>query len=373
MTINYPQSIACAAALVLAFPMQNTFAASAPCNNSASLMERSCFFESREEYNAVKAQCLSIAPTEDRIECQQDAKDERNDALEECSDQLEARLDACELLGENRYQDPLEDESINFIDPDDIGVSEENNPYVILQAGHTHVLEADDEIIIVHATDEVREIQDVLCRVVVDIAVEEEYDEEDMETDYEAIEVTDDWFAQDDETNVYYCGEVAQNFEDGVLRDLDGSFESGYELAKGGVLTLAMPAEGDVHRTEYALGEAEDIVEYLELATGPTEDEGGDNESFPCGEDGCLKTFDFSPLEPESTEYKYYLPDVGFVLAVSLEDGEIEEDGREELVCIGDSLAILADDPDCGIENPEELLEELCELHDELCMDDDDD
>ena len=318
----------------------------------------------------MKAQCLSIAAAEERTECQKEAKEERNGALEECSDQKEARLDACELLAEHRYQDPLEDPTIIFIDPVDIGFSEENNPYVILQAGHTHVLEADDEIIIVHATDEVREIQGVLCRVVVDIAVEEEFDEEDMVIGYTAIEVTDDWFAQDDQRNVYYCGEVAQNFEDGVLRDLDGSFESGRDLAKGGVLTLAMPAEGDVHRTEYALGEAEDIVEYLAMGATPTEDEGGDNASFPCA-GGCLKTFDFSPLEPESTEYKYYLPGVGFVLAISLEDGEIEEDGREELVCIGDSLAILVDDSDCGIENPEELLEELCELHDELCMDDD--
>ena len=92
---------------------------------------------------------------------------------------------------------------------------------------------------------------------------------------------------------------------------------------------------------------------------------------FPC-DGGCLKTFDFAPLEPESTEYKYYLPGVGFVLAVSLEDGEIEEEGREELICMGDSLAILASE-DCEIEAPQELFGELCDLHDELCMDEDDD
>ena len=370
MTIKHPQSISTTVALVLAFSMQNALASNTACNTSASLMERSCFFEGGEEFNAVKAQCLSIAAAEERTECQEEAKEDRNDGRKECSSQKEARLDACELLAERRYQDPLEDPAINFIDPDEIGVSVENNPFVILQAGHTHVLEAEDEIIIVHATSETREIQGVLCRVVVDIAVEEEFDDEDMEIDYTAIEVTDDWFAQDDQANVYYCGEISRNFEDGVLRDLDGSFESGLDLAKGGLLTLAVPAEGDVHRTEYALGEAEDIVEYLAMDATPTEDEGGDNESFPCA-DSCLKTFDFSPLEPESTEYKYYLPGVGFVLAVSLEDGEIEEDGGEVLVCTGDSLAILADDPDCGIENPEELLEELCELHDELCMDDD--
>ena len=249
-------------------------------------------------------------------------------------------------------------------------VPEANNPYVILEAGHTFVIEEEDAFVVVHVTDEVREIQGVLCRVVVDIELEEEFDEEDNEIDYIATEVTDDWFAQDDQHNVYYCGEVSREFEDEVLRDLDGSFESGIEGASGGTLILAMPAVGDVHRAEYALGEAEDLVEYLSLAASPTEEEGGDNEDFPCN-GTCLKAMDFSPLEPEETEFKYYLPGVGFVLAVSLEDGEIEEDGGERTICIGDSLDILASE-ECGIENPEELFEELCELHEELCEDDDD-
>ena len=92
-----------------------------------------------------------------------------------------------------------------------------------------------------------------------------------------------------------------------------------------------MPMPEQVHRQEYALGEAEDIVQYLAIGTSPTEEEGGENEAFPC-EDACLKTFDFAPLEPESTEFKYYLPGIGFVLAVALEDGEMTgERGRAGL------------------------------------------
>jgi len=233
------------------------------------------------------------------------------------------------------------------------------------------VLAAEDEIVVVYATEEVREIQGVPCRVVADVVVEEEYDDEEGEWEYTPIEVTDDWFAQDENSNVYYCGEVAQNFEDGVLRDLDGSFESGLDHAKGGVLTLAMPSPGDIHRQEYFLGEAEDIVQYLALDASPPEEEGGENDAYPC-EGNCLKTFDFAPLEPESTEYKYYLPGTGFVLAVSLEDGEVDEEGRESLVCAGSSLDVLFDEA-CEIEDPEELLEDLCEFHDEFCADDEDD
>ena len=82
---------------------------------------------------------------------------------------------------------------------------------------------------------------------------------------------------------------------------------------------------------------------------------------FPCAPDGCLKTFDFAPIDPESTEFKYYIPGVGFILAVAMEDGELTGE-REELVCVGDSLDVLTDNPDCGIAEPETMLEELCKL-----------
>jgi len=338
------------------------------CERSAKDMARSCRFESAEEFNATWANCRQLATRNERIACKQMARAERLEAFSDCGGQFEARGDVCELLDENRYSDPLTDPAISFIDPDDIGEGGlSNNPYVILQAGHTHVLKSEDEIVVVHATGETRDILGVSCRVVVDIVVEEEYDDEETEWDYAPIEITHDWFAQDAYSNVYYCGEIARNFEDGVLRDLDGSFEAGVNFAKGGLLTLALPAVGEVHRQEYSLGEAEDIVEYIALAASPEAVEGGENPAFPCA-GTCLETYDSAALEPDASEFKYYLPGVGFVLAVGLEDGEITGE-REELVCTGDSLDILADD-DCGIEDPEELLEDLCELHSAFCEDD---
>ncbi len=348
----------------------HTASAAQGCARSAQLMRQSCNAEIKEEFAATTASCAGISDKGERRECKSEALEEKQEQKEVCNDQREARLDACAVLDEVYYDDPLEDEAISFVDPDDIGSTWPNNPYVILQPGHTHVLAAEDEIVVVYVTEEIREIQGVSCRVVADVVLEEEYDEEEMEWEYTAIEVTDDWFAQDTDSNVYYCGEVAQNFEDGVLRDLDGSFESGVDFAKGGLLTLAAPMPGDTHRQEYFLGEAEDIVEYIATDASPSAGEGGDNENFPC-EQNCLKTFDYAPLEPESTEYKYYLPGVGFVLAVSMEDGEIEEDGREELVCSGDSLSILST-PQCGIMDPDELIEDLCEYHDEFCEEDED-
>lgn len=363
-------------------------AASSPCNYSATLMAHSCQAERKEEFNAVIARCNSISSADERNECKAMAKEERKEAVGTCADQKEARIEVCDALGEGRYMDPLVDPDIEFIDPDDIGPGgEDNNPYVILEAGHTHVLRSEEydpeedessiELIVVYATDEVREIEGVDCRVVVDIAVEPEFDEDEGKWEFEPVEVTDDWFAQDTATNVYYCGEIAQNFEDGVLRDLDGSFEAGLEYAEGGVLTLAFPSPGDMHRQEYALGEAEDIVEYLALGADPADEGISEEELHPAyrcttGGNDCLMTYDSAPLEPGHAEFKYYLAGTGFVLAAAVEDGELDENSGEWLVCEGDSLDVLDScgfDDEFGAGATDELKEELCDLHDEFCDD----
>lgn len=330
-------------------------------------MYRACLFEVGDDLYTTLANCKNLADDADRRACQEDARVGRREGAASCGEVHAARQDACELLGEERYApDPLLDPANVFIDPDDIydgsKGSYDPSPYVSLVAGHTYVLRAGDEgeeTVVVHVTDESREILGVLCRVVIDVVLE--VSEEEGEIDYEAVEVTDDWFAQDTESNVYYCGEVARNFEDGVLRNLDGSFEAGIDFAKSGNLIRHFPVPGNAHRQEFALGEAEDIVQYVDLDTSPTEEEGGENASFPCG-NACLKTLEFAPLEPESSEYKYYLPGVGFVLAVAMEDGEITGE-REALVCVGDSLDVLASSACASaIPDPAMLLEEICVL-----------
>jgi len=142
---------------------------------------------------------------------------------------------------------------------------------------------------------------------------------------------------------------------------------------------LYTPIDGLAHRSEFAPGEAEDIIQYVSAMSGPTEDEGGDNLAFPCGTMGCLRTYDFAPLDPESTEFKFYKPlvgtdpaAVGFVLAVGMEDGEVVE--REELVCSGGSLDVLTDVADpCGLgDAAEDLLAELCKVSpDAFCGEED--
>ncbi|MCP5312202.1 MAG: hypothetical protein H6955_01510 [Chromatiaceae bacterium] len=337
------------------------------CEKTAKTMYSACRLDTWDDYNVAEANCMNLSDRSDRRACSRAALAERREGLASCRDQLDAREETCEVLGEDRYDpDPLLDPDIVFVEPDDVD-PQQANPFVSVVSGHTHVLREGDETIVVHVTADTKEINGVACRVVVDAVVEQETDETGTEVEYAPVEVTDDWFAQDVDGNVYYCGELARNFEDGELVDLDGSFKAGVDRAKSGLLIAAQPQVGLAHRQEFALGEAEDVIQYADLAAHPTDD----NPRFPCAAaGGCLQTLEFTPLEPDTAEYKYYLPGIGFVMAEKLEDG-LATGERAELVCTGDSLDVLHDAA-CEIADPEALLASLCRLSpDAFCTDQD--
>ena len=333
------------------------------CTITAKNAAKGCRADVDEEYWIGLGNCQNLPSYAERGDCRAEVDLIQEEDTEECTAVRDARYDACDLFGQDRVSDPLLDPNISFVDPDEIPDIWPVNPYVSLAVGHTYVLQAGEdfeETVIVTVTDEIREINGVDCRVVTDAVVIEGVDDEDGGVDYEPEEITDDYFTQSEAGDVYYCGEISQNFEDGYLTDLDGSFVSGVEYAKAGRLIRAAPQVGDADRQEWFLDEAEDIVEYVDLAGIPSAEEGGENEDFPCAPNGCLKTMDSAPIEPEGGEFKYYIAGTGFVLASEMEDGEFTGE-REELLCVGDSLDILNDEA-CGIADVEELLDELCEL-----------
>ena len=184
------------------------------------------------------------------------------------------------------------------------------NRWFPLVPGTTWTYEGGDETITVTVTEDTKEILGVTCAVVRDV----------VEEDGEVIEDTNDWYAQDKAGNVWYFGEIARNFEDGELHDLDGSWTAGEESAKIGILVPANPTVGEVYRQEFALAEAEDMGEVLSL---------DGTESVPAAEcsGDCLVTRDYTPIEPDAEENKYYAPGIGLILEVDTETGE-----RVELV-----------------------------------------
>ena len=156
-------------------------------------------------------------------------------------------------------------------------------------------------------------IEGILCVVVRDFAEEDE----------EIIEDTDDWFAQDVDGNVWYCGEISQNFEffdgdepeEAELVDIDGSWKSGREDAKAGMLLPFEPEVGQVFRQELLITDAEDAVEILSL-------EGSESAPAAVCNSNCLVTRDFTPLKPDVNENKYYAPGIGLIVEIDPESGE---------------------------------------------------
>jgi hypothetical protein len=133
------------------------------------------------------------------------------------------------------------------------------------------------------------------------------------------IEDTFDWYAQDRWGNVWYLGEDTTEFEDGKPVTKAGSWEAGVDGAQPGILLPGDPQPGLAYRQEHYAGEAEDRAKVLSL---------DESVRVPYGSfDGALKTEDTTPLEPDVLEHKYYVKDVGPVLAVNA-SGE----GKEELL-----------------------------------------
>jgi len=127
-------------------------------------------------------------------------------------------------------------------------------------------------------------------------------------------EDTHDWFAQDDQGNVWYLGEDTTAYEVGKEPSKEGSWEAGVGGAKAGIAMPGQPTIGDRYQQEYLRGTAEDRGEVLAL------DADG---SVPWGAfDHAVRTRDTTPIEPDVIEFKYYVRDVGTVL---------EEEGKDRV------------------------------------------
>lgn len=184
------------------------------------------------------------------------------------------------------------------LDPADF-VTVIDNPYLPFLPGTKWVYEGDSdgavERIEVEVLTETREIEGITATVVRDTVY----------VDGELAEDTYDWFAQDKAGNVWYLGEDTHEYEDGVAVNADGSWEHGLDGAVGGMVMPADPTVGDAYRQEFYRGEAEDMAEILKI---------GAHKSIDLGDyDGVVVTKDWTPLEPDVAEEKWYAPGVGSI------------------------------------------------------------
>ena len=303
--------------------------ANGPCSTTAVMLWQACDIDILDDLFESRAICADISDEDDRAECIAGSDEESEEDIEECSDVFEARMALCDDLNDAAHEPAFGFAfADNFVDPLEIGDSVEPNPYLPLVPGTEWVYEStfideDDgeevtETTTVVVTEATKLIEGITCIVVNDI----------VEEDGEVIEVTDDWFAQDMEGNVWYCGEISQEFEFfegdepevGELVEIEGSWKAGREGAKAGILVPANPEVGDVFRNEVLYGDAEDVVEVLNLA-------GGESVAIADCEGICLVLAETTPLEPDALESTYYKPGVGVILEVDEETG-----ARAELI-----------------------------------------
>lgn len=310
------------AALMLIQP-GTAFGGHNTCFDTTRVMKSACRADIVDDFFEQFAKCLN---SDDVGGCRREAREDLRTARGECSEQADARNALCERL-------PDAGPYVVDLDPDDFnGVNGScatgQNPYFPLVPGTvtTFVNDSDEqETIIVTVTDETRTIQDIET-VVVNDRVFEGLPDGNGDPTGDPIEDTDDYYALDKDCNVWYLGEIAQNFEDGYLTDLDGSFIAGDNGAQAGIVMLASPQVGDVYRQEFALGDAEDAAEVLATDADIIVDDqvyllDVDGQDVNCDGD-CLKTEDFIGNEADAVELKYYVPGVGFV-AEQLPDGTV--------------------------------------------------
>jgi len=156
--------------------------------------------------------------------------------------------------------------------------------------------------LIITVLDETRMLDGVETRVV----------EEREWSDQKLVEVSRNYFAVDKTTNdVYYFGEDVETYKNDKVAGHAGSWHAGEKGAHYGMYMPAKPKVGQKFYQELAPKVAMDRFEVVSVS---------EKKKVPAGEfENVLKTRETSTLEPDSTEYKLYAPNVGLI-----EDGGLD-------------------------------------------------
>jgi hypothetical protein len=198
------------------------------------------------------------------------------------------------------------------IDPANF-VATVDNPFFPLTPGTTFVFEGTrdgkgqrDEFAV---TSETKVVMGIASVVVRDTAT--------RIADGALIEKTDDWFAQDRDGNVWYMGEDTKTFDaKGNVQSTEGSWEGGVDGALPGIVMPGDPQAPSTYRQEFYPGHAQDMAWIVDLSQSV---------KVPFRKfDDVLETLEWSPLEPDVIEKKYYAAGFGLVFSTSAA-GEVED------------------------------------------------
>ena len=173
------------------------------------------------------------------------------------------------------------------------------NPYLPLASLKQDILQNEKERVERTAKPEIRKTFQVGGQSVEALTVEDR----DFNANGELTEATLDYFAQDDDGNVYYLGEDVDEYSHGKITGHSGAWLFGRDTRHLGLLMPAHPKVGDKFKSEDAppiTWEADEIVSLSETVTVPAG-------TFQ----NCLKVKEIA--SDGDTEYKLYAPGVGVV------------------------------------------------------------
>ncbi len=199
-------------------------------------------------------------------------------------------------------ENTADDWTSDFSADKDALTSTGRNPYFILEPGYQLVFEDDDERVEKTVLDETKVVDGVECRVI-----------EERETKKgKLVELSRNYFAISKRTNsVYYFGEDVDEYKDGKVVGHSGSWLSGTDGAKFGLMMPGVPLLKGRFYQEVAPKVAQDRAEIIAL---------GVSIKTPAGEfKNCIKMQETTPLEPKTKEYKVYAPGVGLA-----QDGDLK-------------------------------------------------
>jgi hypothetical protein len=119
-------------------------------------------------------------------------------------------------------------------------------------------------------------------------------------------ERTTDWYAQDKAGNVWYFGEATAELDaKGKVTSTEGSWRSGVDGGRPGIMMPAHPRVGQRFRQEYYKGHPDDHFEVLSLAASVRSPAASSRRG--------LLTKEWTPLEPGVIDHKLYVRGIGMV------------------------------------------------------------
>ena len=287
-------------ALASVFPHPASAAKPKLCTQTARAARHACANGARDDFWTAIGLCTNTSEPASRDACRRTAKSDGHDAAQSCGEQFHAREKLCATTGQSAYAPPIDPG--RFLSP--TAIAARPNPLFPLVPGTVWDYANGTETNTVTVTGRTKQILGVTCIVAQDT----------VSVAGQVTEDTEDYFTQDVDGNVWYFGELSKTFENGDLTSLEGSWRAGVSNASPGMIMPAAPTVGTTYRQEFALGTAEDAAEVLSVtgsATVPATSCAGT----------CLVTREFSPLEPNADEQKYYAPGIGMILEVESDTG----------------------------------------------------